>query len=87
MESHRERGKAFQLRAKKAVESLLKRELSLDVPLPIGNPPKNHDFDFATVDRSYVGEAKAYTWTGTRNVQLFDRFSEMNLSGEAWIRD
>ena len=60
MTSHREKGDAFAKLAREAVEQLTGLAFQTEVALPVGSPPRNHNFDFATSDRRLVGEAKAY---------------------------
>lgn len=36
--------------------------------IPIGNPPKGHNFDLVSTDGSIVAECKNYSWTETGNV-------------------
>jgi len=65
MTSHKDDGRAFQLRAKHAVEATLGITLRLEVMIP-GGPPGRR-FDFASADFSIVGEAKRYSWTVSGN--------------------
>src|SRR5712691_8168568 len=63
MKSNTEKGKEFQITARDALSKLLGVQFDMEVKLPIGSPPQFHAFDLASVDRRYVGEAKAFTWT------------------------
>ena len=67
MISNTEKGKRFQFSAKGAVEQWVGLPFELEVKLPVGNPPKLHAFDLASLDRKYVGEAKAFSWTQSGN--------------------
>lgn len=66
--SNVDRGKSFQLAVKDALERRSGIVFDLEVTLPVGDPPKPHTFDFASPDKRYVGEAKAYAWTKGENV-------------------
>jgi len=66
--SNVDRGRSFQLAVKDALERRSGIVFDLEVALPVGDPPKPHTFDFASPDKHYVGEAKAFTWTTTGNV-------------------
>lgn len=65
--SNAARGKAFQVRAVKALQLELGEPFDMEVSLPIGNPPKFRSFDLASRSRRYVGECKAFTWTAGGN--------------------
>lgn len=62
------KGKEFQFRARQALGKVFGFEFDLEVKLLIGNPPKTHTFDLASVNRMVVAECKAYTWTEGGNV-------------------
>ena len=40
----------------------------IEIPMPIGNPPKLHRFDCVSLDRKIAVECKCYTWTQTGNI-------------------
>jgi hypothetical protein len=50
MVSNTGRGKEFQVLARRAVSRFLGVEFDMEVPLPIGNPPKPHFFDLVSRD-------------------------------------
>ena len=61
-------GKEFEKFACKTLEKYFGCPFEIGVKLPIGNPPKLHEFDCASDDRRIVAECKCYTWTDTGNV-------------------
>ena len=61
-------GKAFQLLAQKSLAAYFGVPFRLEAALPIGNPPKLHNFDCASQDGKIVAECKCYTWTESGNV-------------------
>jgi hypothetical protein len=62
------KGRLFQIRAAKALSQHFGVKFQLDHPIPIGTPPKEHQFDLVSVDSRYVGECKNYSWTKTGRV-------------------
>jgi hypothetical protein len=68
MASNTAKGKAFQNRARAALEALLGETLDAEVPIPIGIPPRSHKFDIASRDRTIVCECKAFAWTTGGNI-------------------
>jgi hypothetical protein len=68
MASNSERGRVFQDRAHRALVKWLGVDMEMEVELSIGSPPKLHRFDLASLDRAYVGEAKAFAWTVSGNI-------------------
>ena len=54
------------------VQAILQRKYDIsfeqEVAIPIGSPPKNHQFDLVSTDRSVVAECKCYTWKDSGNV-------------------
>ena len=67
MVSNRETGDAFHRLAQSVLQELTGLAFAVDVPIPVGRPPRDHKFDFATADRSVIGECKCYTWTESDN--------------------
>lgn len=61
-------GRDFQNLVCKQMESFYHKGFGLEVPIPIGSPPKDHRFDCVSKDQSIVVECKCYTWTSTGNV-------------------
>src|SRR3989442_11446655 len=69
MKTNTQKGKEFQISARNALVKMLGVQFEMEVKIPIGSPhPKPHTFDLASLDREYVGEAKAFTWTGSGNI-------------------
>jgi hypothetical protein len=66
--SNWQRGKAFQLIAREAVERLIAEPVGLEISIPIGVPPKTRLFDLASATKRIVGECKAFSWTASGNV-------------------
>jgi hypothetical protein len=64
MLSNTERGKAFQLLCRDALNRTLGRTFDLEVPIDIGGT-KPHLFDLATRERDIVAECKAFAFTAT----------------------
>lgn len=62
------KGRAFQELAREVLSEHFGVQLSIDAPMGIGDPEKNHNFDLASADRSCVGECKCYGWTETGNM-------------------
>ena len=62
------RGREFQELAASVLSEYWSVPLDLEVPIPIGDPPKQHKFDMASRDKLIVGEAKNYTWTESGNM-------------------
>ena len=54
------------------VSEIMKREFGMDfsteVPIKIGNPPKEHRCDCVSSDQTGVVECKSYSWTSTGNI-------------------
>ncbi len=66
MLSNTERGKAFQILCRDALERALGRDIDLEVPIEIGGG-KPHCFDLATRERDVVAECKAFSFTVSGN--------------------
>lgn len=62
------RGRLFRDQARKALTKHYGIEFLIEHPVAIGNPPKEHRFDLASVDSRYVAECKNYSWTETGNI-------------------
>ena len=62
------RGREFQELGASVLSDYWSVPLDLEVPIPIGNPPKQHKFDMASRDKRIVGEAKCFTWTEAGNI-------------------
>jgi hypothetical protein len=62
------KGRSFQNTAREILSEYFKTELRCDHAIPIGNPPKIHQFDLASLDLKFVGECKNYSWTRTGNI-------------------
>ena len=62
------KGRSFQNAACEILSIHFKTEFVCDHPLPIGHPPKIHEFDLASPDLKFVGECKNYSWTRTGNI-------------------
>ncbi len=56
-------GKAFQVFVKVCLQKRFNMEFSCEAAIEIGSPPRPHNFDCASSDRSIVVECKCYTWT------------------------
>jgi hypothetical protein len=63
-----QRGREFKELAAEILSEYWSTPLDLNVPIPIGKPPKLHKFALASEDRKIVGEAKCFSWTATNNV-------------------
>lgn len=61
-------GAIFQGQVKNWFEKNYNLEFKSEVKIPIGEPPKEHRFDVANLDKKIVIECKRYTWTETGNV-------------------
>jgi hypothetical protein len=66
MISNTERGTAFQLRCRDALQQVLNRDLDLEARMEIGSG-KFHSFDLATRQRDVIAECKAFSFTATGN--------------------
>ena len=66
--SNKTKGDAFRDFAKPILEKKLNTKLEPEQKIDIGNPMKEHAFDLASQDRSFVIECKNYTWTKAGNV-------------------
>ncbi len=62
MPSNPEKGSAFRQDAQAVLERELGLRLGAEVPLPIGEPPKDHRFDLVSEDRQWVFECKNLAW-------------------------
>jgi hypothetical protein len=60
--SNSERGRAFRDAAKPILEHDLGTQLSSEVSLPIGRPPKEHKFDLVAQDKTWILECKNLAW-------------------------
>ena len=67
MKSNVEKGQDFVRVAQPVLEQNLGVRLEREVPLKIGNPPKNHKFDLVSNNREWVIECKNYSWTISGN--------------------
>ena len=65
--SNTEKGKNFQIQAQSVLSDILGIKFNTEVAIPIGDPPKKHNFDLVSENFKYVGEAKAFTWTKAGN--------------------
>ena len=63
-----EMGAKFQGKVKNWFEKEYNLKFDTEVKIPIGEPPKEHRFDVANLDKKIVIECKRYTWTETGNV-------------------
>ena len=61
-------GAKFQEQVKNWFEKNYNLVFKSEVKIPIGEPPKEHKFDIANIDKKIVIECKRYTWTETGNV-------------------
>jgi hypothetical protein len=61
------KGRLFRDQARKALTKHYGVEFLIEHPIAIGNPPKVHRFDLASVDSCFVAECKCYSWTETGN--------------------
>ena len=61
------KGKEFQELACAAVSEFFGSQFHLNVPMPIGDPPKNHKFDLVSAGCRHAGKCKCYTWTESQN--------------------
>lgn len=62
------RGREFQELSASVLGEHWGATFDLDVPFPIGSPPKQHRFSLVSTDRRYVGEAKNFSWTASGNM-------------------
>jgi hypothetical protein len=62
------KGRSFQLRAAEILSREFGVKFEVNFVIPIGNPPKEHQFDLVSEDFRYVGECKNYSWTEGENV-------------------
>lgn len=67
MLSNTERGTAFQLRCRDALNQALNREFYLEVPIEIGGG-KYHRFDLVPKEQDIIAECKAFSFTATGNI-------------------
>ena len=72
-------GAIFQKQVLKWFQEQYGREFILEKKLPIGNPPKDHQFDIVDVDDKIAIECKRYTWTESGNVPS----AKMGFANEA----
>jgi hypothetical protein len=63
-----EKGALFCELVWRAIEQAAGEEFEQEVPLLVGSPPRQHKFELASSNRSFVGEVKAHTWTGGNNI-------------------
>jgi hypothetical protein len=63
-----EKGALFCELVRRALERASGQAFVQEVPLLVGYPPREHRFDLATSNRSFVGEVKAFRWTGGNNI-------------------
>ena len=61
-------GRLFEELTRRLLKDYFHADFDLNVPIAIGDPPKNHRFDCVSNDRKIVAECKRYTWTGTGNI-------------------
>lgn len=61
-------GRLFQELSARLLSEHFEKEFSIDKPIPIGDPPKDHKFDCVSIDKKHVAECKCYTWTETGNI-------------------
>ncbi len=61
-------GKEFQERICTAMSAYFKTDFQLEIPIPIGEPPKPHRFDCVSSNRQIVIECKCYAWTAAGNI-------------------
>jgi hypothetical protein len=66
--SNTDRGRQFQRLAINALCSWTGVDFEEEVRIAIGDPPKEHAFDLASMDRMHVCECKAFTFTAGGNV-------------------
>ena len=72
-------GAAFQKEVLKWFRDKYGPVFELETKIPIGNPPKDHEFDIVSADLSIAIECKRYTWTETGNVPS----AKMGFANEA----
>lgn len=61
-------GAQFQEKACEILSKHFQVEFQEEYLIEIGDPPKGHRFDLASIDLRYVGECKNYSWTTSGNV-------------------
>ena len=61
-----QKGRLFELQTQKKLINKYK-DLKKD-KLPIGNPPKEHEFDLVSEKNKIIIECKKYSWTKTGNI-------------------
>lgn len=61
-------GREFQERVCTIMQQYWGKDFELEVPIPIGAPPKEHRFDCVSKDKSIVVECKCYAWTDSGNI-------------------
>jgi hypothetical protein len=66
MPSNTERGRAFQVACRHALEQALGREFDLEVPFDLGGI-RPHSFDLASRERDIIAECKAFSFTAAGN--------------------
>jgi len=62
------KGRQFQKLAADVLAQHFRAVFTIDKPIPIGHPQKNHKFDLVSSCGHYIGECKNYSWTGTGNI-------------------
>ncbi len=62
------KGRTFEHQAADAMAAWLGVPFHIEVPTPIGDPPKHHKFDLVSHDGRFVAECKCYSWTETGNI-------------------
>jgi hypothetical protein len=62
------RGREFKELVAEILSEYWSTSLDLNVPIPIGKPPKLHKFAIASEDKRIVGETKCFSWTESNNV-------------------
>jgi hypothetical protein len=62
------KGRDFQKNAASLLGKYFKVQFSLEHPIHIGSPPKEHMFDLVSEDGKYIGESKNYSWTKHGNI-------------------
>lgn len=62
------KGRDFQKLAALIIGDYFGVRFTLEQPIPIGIPPKNHKFDLVSEDQQYIGESKNLSWTEGGNI-------------------
>jgi len=61
------KGRLFQEQVCQALTMRYGVKFSMEQPIPVGNPPKEHKFDLVSMNKEYATECKNIVWTAGGN--------------------